>query len=147
MGLWAMLIAMGFYLSCVLYLVGGIDAMPRWAWALLLVQRVLSLEPQTYHFSDVILVTDLFVRSCRAAIVCVRDLHVFHYTHSCTGQPSTGGSEPSDGSSGGDGKSSGATVDWAATYRNYDALCDFVHNYSRGWVRILVSIRPDVWVN
>ena len=46
-----------------------------------------------------------------ATIECLRELRTFHYVE----------------------RPSGTTVDWKATYTNFDALCEFIERFSEGW--------------
>ena len=55
------------------------QVMPRWAWAIILSLVVNLVVQRTMHYGYVVNVTDLFLRSAAAAVVCLQQLTVFHY--------------------------------------------------------------------
>ena len=63
------------------FLVGGWDeaVMPRWAWAISASLVVNLFVQSTLPYGHVVNVTDLFLRSAAAAVVCLQQLTVFHY--------------------------------------------------------------------
>ena len=93
--------------ACFLY--GGWTMLP--AWALISIGAVPAFFIDAVALGNPMLVTDLFLRSAEALITCLKQLEVFSYARS----------------------SRGVTVDWAATYKNYDALCGVVESFSTAW--------------
>ena len=93
----------------ILFLAGGWNFVPWWAWAVQLLSALNDAFRQSIGYGNVSSgTTDVFLRCCDAAIVCLQELPVFHYREA-------------------------KLVDWHATYKNYDALCDFIDKFGRGW--------------
>jgi len=99
--------------SDVLMLVGTSQvAMPSWAWGCLCAAIVAVGIQTTVGYGNVAMgLTDMFLRASEALVLALRHLEVFCYSATARG----------------------TTVDWAATYKNYDSLCASVEEFSRAW--------------
>ena len=114
---WAAVFGLLLVSGSVLYFYGGWRVVTLPAFIALIANSVHDIVANSLgHGRTMILATtDLFLRSCDALIDALDSLQTFHYI-ACT-------------------ESSGSQrrVDWKATYRNYDALCQSVADFSAGW--------------
>ena len=100
----------------VLFAMGGWELNPRWS-SIYWVCFIPMMAAFTTIAGNFLVVTELFVRSSHALVLCLRNFKIFVDR----------ASESADEGSG------RGTIDWAATYRNYDKLCEIVDEYSRAW--------------
>lgn len=100
-------------MGAAMLLVGGwaFSDLPLWAWIVLAAAFLIAFVVDS-SCSIPGAVTDIFLRSCDAAIVCLNDLDVFTHIEMDNGA---------------------RMVDWKETYRNYDMMCQFVDEFCRSW--------------
>jgi len=95
------------YLGCIVG--GGWYTLPM--WVLISIAAIPLYLIEILVLGNYELITDLFLRSSEALITSLTHLSVFVCSHTARG----------------------TTVDWAATYDNYDVMAELVENFSEAW--------------